>query len=120
MTFFGLLPSSATAAGGGAGVAVLRFSKRVATRFASACRIHAFAARSASSVPAVALAPLFLLLLSALAPPPPPLIGGRRLSSRGGFLTAVLDWTVVVVVSCAADGSLVTAFFQTCDRRDME
>jgi hypothetical protein len=51
MTIFGLLPSSATAAGGGA---VLRFSMRVATRFASACRIHAFATRSARSVPAVA------------------------------------------------------------------
>jgi hypothetical protein len=117
MTFFGLLPPSATAAaGGGGGGAVFRFSMRVATRFASACRIHAFAARSARSVPAVALAPSFLLL-SALQPPP--LIGGRRLSSRRGFLTALLDWTVAVV-SCAADGSLVTAFFHTCGSRDME
>jgi hypothetical protein len=31
----------------------------------------------------------------------------------------LLDWTVAVV-SCAADGSLVTAFFHTCGSRDME
>lgn len=107
---------------------MLRFSMRMATRFASACRIHAFAVRSARSVPAVPLAPLFLLL-SALAPPPPLLIGGWRLSSRGDFLTALLDWTlvVVVVVSCAAvessiavGSSVDTAFLETCGGRDME
>jgi len=41
-------------------------------------------------------------------------------------LTALLDWTVAVALSCAAaesvvaGGSLITAFFQTCGSRDME